>query len=205
MSVSRAADGLQGPAERAELMRLNSYFSWNSPTFPCSRSFEKLSVSTNFSSSATRPTMRVRLITSSPTVFIMRSSRDSAMRTDLAAAATGALAVFLTFVAAGAVSSAPSGRTSSEPGGTTKLPSLPLRPAQIPQFGRAGNPRPIACSLHRPTAGAGSSSARPRIPGRCPQRQGKARVRRHAGGRSNLPRGERSLQGASIPPELPIP
>ena len=68
-------------------MRLNSYFSWNSATLPCSRSLEKLSVSTSFSSSATRPTMRVRLITSSPTVFIMRSSRANAIRTDLTAEA----------------------------------------------------------------------------------------------------------------------
>jgi len=36
----------------------------------------------SFSSSATRPTMRVRLMTSSPTVFIIRSSRASAIRTD---------------------------------------------------------------------------------------------------------------------------
>ena len=65
-------------------MLLNSYFSWNSLTLPCRRSFEKLSVSTSFSSSVTRPTMRVRLMTSSPTVFIMRSRRSSAMRTDFA-------------------------------------------------------------------------------------------------------------------------
>ena len=37
----------------------------------------------------TRPSMRVRLMTSSPTVFIMRSRRESAMRTDLTAAAAG--------------------------------------------------------------------------------------------------------------------
>ena len=76
----------QLPDLACEPTRLNSYFSWNSETLPCNRSFEKLSVSTSFSSSATRPTMRVRLITSSPTVFIMRSRRSSAMRTDLTAA-----------------------------------------------------------------------------------------------------------------------
>src|ERR1700719_2218401 len=40
--VFLAVDGLHGPVWRVELMRLNSYFSWNSPTLPWSRSFEKL-------------------------------------------------------------------------------------------------------------------------------------------------------------------
>ena len=57
-------------------MRLNSYFSWNSATLPCRRSLEKPRVSRKRSSSVTRPSMRVRLMTSSPTVFIMRSRRD---------------------------------------------------------------------------------------------------------------------------------
>ena len=91
--------GFHAPATvRFELIRLNSYFSWNSVTFPCSRSFEKLSVSISFSSSATRPTMRVRLMTNSPTVFIMRSSRASAIRTDFTAAAALA-GCFATFFA----------------------------------------------------------------------------------------------------------
>ena len=119
VSVCRAVDGLHGPVCRVELMRLNSYFSWNSPTFPCSRSFEKLSVSTSFSSSATRPTIRVRLITSSPTVFIIRSSRDSAMRTDFAAAAAvpGSLTGFLAGAATGAASSDASAGAPSLPVG----------------------------------------------------------------------------------------
>ena len=79
-------------------MRLNSYFSWNSTTLPCRRSLEKPSVSRRRSSSVTRPSIRVRLMTSSPTVFIMRSRRESEMRTDFAAAA--ALPFFAAFCVA---------------------------------------------------------------------------------------------------------
>ena len=70
------------PSNGAELMRLNSYLSWNSVTLSLMRPLEKFSTSASFSNSANRPSMRVRLMTSSPTAFIMRSSRSSPMRTD---------------------------------------------------------------------------------------------------------------------------
>ena len=79
-SPSRATASTQ--QRGAELMRLNSYLSWNSVTLSLMRPLEKFSTSASFSSSARRPSMRVRLMTSSPTAFIMRSSRSSAMRTD---------------------------------------------------------------------------------------------------------------------------
>ena len=64
--------------------RLNSCFSWKSETLPARRAFENCRTSTSFESSARRPSMRVRLMTSSPTAFIMRSSHSSEMRTDFA-------------------------------------------------------------------------------------------------------------------------
>ena len=47
------------------------------------RPLEKFSTSASLSSSARRPSMRVRLMTNSPTAFIIRSRRSSPMRTDL--------------------------------------------------------------------------------------------------------------------------
>ena len=69
-------------------IRLNSCFSWKSPTFPESLLFEKFNISTSFPSSDKRPSMRVRFMTSSPTAFIMRSRRSSEMRTDFACGKT---------------------------------------------------------------------------------------------------------------------
>ena len=82
------------PGARYALMRLNSCFSWNSATLPESLVFENASTSTSLLSSFRRPSMRVRLITNSPTAFIIRSSCSSERRTDLVFCGTVADADF---------------------------------------------------------------------------------------------------------------
>ncbi len=77
-------------------MRLNSCFPETRKLCPTAGSSKTSELRQASANSAKRPSIRVRLMTSSPTAFIIRSSRSSEMRTDLACgracAATGRVA-----------------------------------------------------------------------------------------------------------------